>query len=365
VKIRAAVAEQQPRPFELEDLELDEPRTDEVLVRVVASGICQTDAHVQHGRIPMPLPAVLGHEGAGIVERVGDGVTTLRPGDHVVMSYQSCGNCPSCLSGHPAYCDNAIAANFSGARLDGSSAYRRADGTAVGGHFFGQSSFATRTLATPRNLVKVPDDLPLELLAPLGCGLQTGAGAVINSLRAEPGSSIAVLGTGAVGLAAVMAARAAGAAVIVGVDVNPARLAVAAELGATHTVNPRDADVTAELARIARRGMDHVFDTTGRKDMLTHAVAALAPMGRLGFVAAGGPELTIETSALALGKSVTGIVQGDAVPQLFIPRLIELYRAGLFPFDRLIQLYDFADIDRAFADAASGAVIKPVLRIAE
>jgi aryl-alcohol dehydrogenase len=367
MKIRAAVAEEQSKPFLIEELELDEPRHDEVLVRLVASGICQTDAHVWHQHLPTPLPAVLGHEGSGIVERVGAGVAALKPGDHVVMSYQSCGHCEPCLSGNAAYCDNAIAANFSGARLDGTGGLHRPEGRngEIHGHFFGQSSFATHALATERNVVKVPDDVPIELLGPLGCGLQTGAGAVLNSLHVQAGASIAVLGTGAVGLAAVMAARAAGAGTIVGVDVNPGRLALARELGATHVLDARRVDVTGELTRITGRGVSHVLETTGRKDMLQHAVESLAPMGQIALVAVGGPEVTVPAPMLALGKSVRGIVQGDAIPQLFIPRLIQMYRDGRFPFDRLVRFYEFADINEAFAAAAAGDAIKPILRIAE
>ncbi|WP_261561800.1 NAD(P)-dependent alcohol dehydrogenase [Frankia tisae] len=366
MRIRAAIAEETSKPLLIEEIDLDEPRHDEVLVKMIAAGICQTDAHVWHQHIPTPLPVVLGHEGSGIVQRVGAGVTTLKPGDHVVMSYQSCGHCEPCLRGHSPYCDHAMAANFSGLRLDGTRGLHRGARPSgeIHGHFFGQSSFATHALATERNAVKVPDDVPLELLGPLGCGLQTGAGAVLNSLRVPAGASIAVLGTGAVGLAAVMAAHAAGAGTIVGVDVNPERLALAAELGATHTLHARQVDVAGELRRITGRGANYVFDTTGRNDMLQHAVEALAPMGQIGLVAAGGPEATVAVSMLALGKSIRGIVQGDAIPQLFIPQLIQMYRSGQFPFDRLVRFYDFEDINDAFDAAAGGGVIKPILRIA-
>jgi aryl-alcohol dehydrogenase len=368
MRIQAAIAEKTSQPLVIEDVELDEPRHDEVLVRLVATGICRTDAHVWHQQIPAPLPIVLGHEGAGIVERVGSHVTTLQPGDRVVLSYHACGHCPRCRAGHPAYCDNAIVANFSGARLDGTRGLHRiasnASDGAVGGHFFGQSSFATYALATKRNAVKIEaDGVPLELLGPLGCGLQTGAGAVLNSLGVTTGSSLAVLGTGAVGLAAVMAGHAVGTATVIAVDVNPARLSLAAEIGATHTVDARDADVAAEILRITG-GVDRVLDTTGRADMLRYAVESLAPMGQAGLVAGGAPELTVPAAPLALGKSVRGIVQGDAVSQLFIPQLVALYQAGRFPLDRLATFFEFADINDAFDAAERGDVVKPILRIA-
>jgi aryl-alcohol dehydrogenase len=368
ITIKAAVAESKGARFEIAELELDEPRPDEVLVRMVACGICQTDSHAWHQHLPVPLPAVLGHEGAGVVESIGATVTSVAPGDHVVLSYQACGRCPQCLSGRSPYCDRAGEANFGGARLDGTKGVHRHRGAAIAGdvhgHFFGQSSFATYALTTERNTVKVPDDIPLEILAPLGCGLQTGAGAVLNTFRMSPRESIAVFGTGAVGLAAVMAARVAAASAIIAVDVNAERLALASALGATHTINPRDADVAKELRRITGRGVNYVLETSGRKEMLPHAVNALAPLGQVGLVASAGSDATVEVANLMLGNQVRGIIQGDAIPQLFIPQLIELYKAGQFPFDRLIRHFPFEEINEAFAAAASGHVIKPVLRIA-
>ncbi|PWR07331.1 alcohol dehydrogenase [Micromonospora acroterricola] len=370
MRIRAAVAEEASKPFVIKELDLDEPRADEVLVKLVATGICQTDAHAWHGHGPASLPIVLGHEGSGIVERVGPGVTDLQPGDHVVLSYQSCGRCAQCLRGQPAYCDRAVDANFSGARLDGTRGLRRvgAEGAGdaeVNGHFFGQSSFATYALATARNTVKVPDDAPLELLGPLGCGLQTGAGAVLNSFQVPAGASVAVFGAGAVGFGALMAAVATGAGTVIAVDVNQQRLTLAEEMGATHTLDARQVDVAAEIKRLTGRGVDFVLDTTGRADMLNHAVASLAPMGQVGLVAGGNRDATVPAAKLALGMSVRGIVQGDSIPQLFIPKLIKLYQSGRFPIDRLVRFYKFDEIDEAFAAAAHGDVIKPVLRFAD
>jgi aryl-alcohol dehydrogenase len=365
MQIRAAVTDGSGQPFVHEMLELDEPRNDEVLVRLVSSGVCQTDAHVRHQRIATPLPIVLGHEGAGVVEAVGSDVDGLAVGDHVVMSYQSCGLCRPCLQGRPSYCERAIAANFGGSRLDGSSGVRSLDGSEIHGHFFGQSSFATYSLATARNTVKVPEDAPLAVLGPLGCGFQTGAGAVLNSFNVRAGQSLAVLGVGAVGFAAVMAAVASGAGVVVAVDVVPGRLTLAAELGATHSIDARNAEVADELRKITGRGIDFVLDTTGRADMLTAAVAALAPLGEVGLVAGGQPDARVAASALGLGLKVRGIVQGDAIPQLFIPQLIQMYQAGRFPFDRLIQQYAFDDIEAAFDAAARGEVVKPVLQIGD
>jgi aryl-alcohol dehydrogenase len=361
---RAAVVETKDGPFEFRDIEIEDPRPDEVLVRMVATGICATDAHVRAQRMATPLPVVLGHEGAGVVERVGSAVNTVVPGDHVVLSYHSCGRCKPCLSSHPAYCDDLWAANFAGARLDGSNALHVAGGTDPHGHFFGQSSFATHALANQRNTIKVPDDLPLEAMAPLACGLQTGAGAVLKSLAVPLGASFAVFGVGAVGLAAVMAARVAGAATIIAVDVDARRLALARDLGATHTVHPGQVDdLVGALRAVEKRGLEYVLDTSGRKENLDAGVGALAPMGRFGFVAFHeGAGATVDAGRLMVGQSLHGIIQGDAVSPLLINELAQLYRTGQFPIDRLLTSYDFSDIDVAFEDAGSGRATKAVLR---
>ena len=359
-------------PFVLRELQLDGPRADEILVRIVAVGICQTDVHVRDRVQAAGLPAVLGHEGSGVVEEVGSAVTQVKPGDRVVLSYDSCGQCRFCLSDRYSYCEQAMAINFGGSRLDGTNALHRVDGTAgdparteVHGHFFGQSSFATYALATERNVVKAPGDLPLELLGPLGCCLQTGAGAVLNSLQVPAGASIAILGTGAVGLSAVMAARVAGANPIIGVDLVPGRLALARELGATHTIDARKEDIRKRIAEITGSGVDYALEITALPEMLTLAVDILAPCGRAGQIGGGvpGAAASISMSRLLLGRSVRGIIQGDSIPRVFIPKLIEMFRRGEFPFDRLVRFYDFAQINQAVADAATGDTIKPILRI--
>jgi aryl-alcohol dehydrogenase len=350
-KIQAAVL-RQAGPVQIESLELEGPREDEVLVRLIATGICHTDIDFCHDWSGPPV--VLGHEGAGVVEEVGTSLTAVKPGDHVVLSYQSCGQCPQCRQGHPAGCEYFWEANFGFARLDGSNALER---SGVRGHFFGQSSFATHTLATERNLVKVPQDLPLDLLAPLGCGLQTGAGTVMNSLQVSPAASIAIFGTGAVGLAAVMAARLVGADPIIGVDLNPARLKLAMELGATQVIDNRNADVASQITHITGSGVDYVLEITGDPSMHQLAIKVLNPHGTVALIAAPG------SSSLSQGRKTLSIIQGDAVPQFFIPKLIALYQAGRFPFDRLLKFYNFDEINRAIADARRGDTIKPVVRI--
>jgi aryl-alcohol dehydrogenase len=357
LKIQAAVLRKRGGPLKIESIEMDGPRDDEVLVRLVASGICHTDIAFcdQWGRADGGL--VLGHEGAGVVERVGRRVNGIKPGDHLVLSYQSCGRCPSCRKGRPTECHQFWEANFGFERLDGTSAYER---SGVRGHFFGQSSFATHTLATKQNLVKVTRDLPLELLAPLGCGIQTGAGTVMNSLKFRKGKSIAIFGTGAVGLSAVLASRIVGADPIIGVDIKPKRLQLALALGATHVIDSRTEDVAARIARITGRGVDYVLEITGSQKMYRLAVSVLNPNGVVAIFAGES-----RRDDLSEGRKTLSIIEGDAVPQRFIPRLIRLYQKGEFPFDRLIKFYPFSHINRAMADSRRGTTIKPVLRISD
>ena len=260
----------------------------------------------------------------------------------------------------PAYCAHGFQLLFGGSRLDGSNAYAD-DG--VHGHFFAQSSFAQFALASERNTVRIAKDMPLELVGPLGCGLQTGAGAVLNSLRVNAGEALAVFGTGAVGLAAVMAANIVGAATIVAVDVNETRLALAAELGATHTINAKTDDLTDQLRKIRPHGFDYVLEITALPHMLALAVELITPRGVAALIggAPAGTTAAIDMNTLLAGRALRGIMQGDSIPQIFIPKLVELYRSGRFPIDRLVRAYEFANINQAFADAAQGTVIKPVL----
>jgi len=356
-QIQAAVLRKKGGSLKIESLVMEGPRDEEILVRLVSSGICHTDIDFCDSWDEADNAVVLGHEGAGVVERVGKRVKSLKRGDHVVLSYQSCGRCRQCRSGHPAHCRHFYEANFGFQRLDGSNALHR---SGVRGHFFGQSSFATHSLATERNLVKVSKDLPLEVLSPLGCGLQTGAGTVINSLRVSKGASIAVFGTGAVGLAAVMAARLVGADPIIGVDRKPNRLQLALKLGATHAIDNRRQDVTGRIVQITGRGVDYVVETTASPKMHQLAIEVLNPHGIVALLTGESG-----TDSLPEGRKTLGIIQGDAVPQQFIPKLIQLYQAGQFPFDRLLKFYDFGDINRAIADAKRGDTIKPVLRISK
>jgi aryl-alcohol dehydrogenase len=366
VRITAALTETQGAPFALATLELDDPRPGEVVVRMVSSGVCHTDLIVRDQWYPVPLPAVLGHEGAGVVEAVGDGVTYVSPGDHVVLSFNSCGSCRMCDQGRQAYCDQFFACNFAGSRTDGSSTLHRAEGD-VHGVFFGQSAFATYALATERNVVKVDRDAPLELLGPLGCGIQTGAGGVLNSLKPPAGSSIAVFGAGSVGISAVMAAAVSGCTTIVAVDLNDQRLELAKEVGATHIINAADGGTVDRLRELTGGlGVDYTVETTAVPGVLRQAVDALNQGGTCGLIGAAalGTEVSLDMSALLFGRSVRGIVEGDSVPRQFIPKLVDLYRQGRFPFDKLIKTYAFEDINEAVEDSEKGTTLKPVLTFA-
>jgi aryl-alcohol dehydrogenase len=363
VKIHAAVSRTQLAPPRIEELELDEPRANEVRIRTVASGICHTDLSCHYGQgVPVPLPIVLGHEGAGVVESIGSGVRGLAPGDHVVLSGASCGLCPSCRAARPTYCRDAMKLSFGGMRADGSSPLSQG-GERIAGAFFAQSSFATYVNAPESTAVKVPSDVPLQLLGPLGCGIITGAGAMLEALRIVPGQSVVIFGVGSVGLAAVMAAAIAGASSIVAVDVSPARLQLATTLGATDVV-PSNEATAAALRDIQPYGFTYSFNTTHAPTVYTLATACLANEGTAGFVTRPQGEWTLNVGhLLAGGRKMQGILGGSANPQLFIPLLINYWRQGRFPFDRLISEFAFADLDQAWQAARTGAVIKPILRM--
>ena len=360
----AAVVESGGAAFTLSPVELGEPRSGEVRVRIVAAGLCHTDLGVAAGGLPFPLPGVLGHEGAGVVEAIGPGVTGVQEGDHVLLSFTSCGTCGNCRSGHPAYCATWLPLNLiGGARADGSSPITR-NGTALGGHFFGQSSFANHAIVDERSLVRVDSSAPLEILAPLGCGVQTGVGAVWNVLRPRPGDTVVVTGAGAVGLSAIMAAALTPAAKIIAVDRVAERLELATELGATHVVDATREDTAAALAELTEgAGVDGAIETTGNVGVLRTAIDALAPRGTAVVVGAPpfGTEVPVDVNAMLPGRRIVGLTLGDSETQTLIPVLVDLVVSGRLPLQRLITHYRFDDINSAVADMISGASIKPVL----
>lgn len=362
MKITGAVVYSTGGDFEIRELTLEAPRDNEVLVRIVGVGVCHTDLVCRDQYFPVPLPCVFGHEGSGIVEAVGSSVTKLVPGDHVVLTYSSCGTCANCLVGSAPYCSNLYGQNFSGGRPDGTSAICD-QGTSISGHFFQQSSFATYAISHEANAVKVDPAAPLELLGPLGCGIQTGAGAVMNSLAPAAGSSIVIFGAGSVGLSAVMAAQIVGCATIIAVDVNPARLDLATELGATHIVNSTSQDPVATIHELTGDGAAFSLECTGIPAVLRQAVDALRLTGVCGVIGVAplGTEVSLDINSILFGRTVRGIIEGDSIPEIFIPRLVELHRQGRFPFEKLIRKFPLSDIQEAVAATERGDVLKAVL----
>ena len=366
MQIKAAVVAAKSAPFVIETLELAEPRADELIVRVVASGMCQTDLHGRDGYYAVgSYPAVFGHEGAGVVHGVGSAVHDFAPGDHVIMSYPWCGECAHCRRQRLNYCRDARSLKNKGTRADGSTLLAR-DGAPVFGAFFQQSSFSTFALTQARYAVKVRSDAPLDLIGPLACSGQTGAGAVLNVLKPNPGESFAVFGAGAVGLSALMAAKVAGCAPLIAVDVHAHRLALARELGATHTIDAgARIDVAAVIREASAGGVHYAVDTSAVPKALREAIESLMAGGTCVLLgsARAGTEAAFEMPFLQQGRVVRGVGQGDSVPRTFIPHLIDLMLAGRFPLEKMIKFYDLADINRAASESSAGIAIKPVLRM--
>ena len=365
LQTEAAVVSTAGGPFTLEPIELSSPRQDEVVVELEASGMCHADLAAQAGHIPFPLPAVLGHEGVGRIAALGSGVTDFAVGDRVVISFSWCGHCSTCLGGAPVYCQHWPVLNLvGGSRLDGSSTVRH-EGQALHGHFFGQSSFSRRIVAAAHSLVRVPDDIPASVLAPLGCGVQTGVSAVTSVLRPGPGARVAVFGVGAVGLSAIMGLAITGATEIIAVDVHPSRLALARQLGATATIDASGGNVSEQIAGcIGKAGLTGAIETSGNLGSLRTAIASLAPSGVcvvIGVPRAGETVAVDVVNLVARGLRIIGTNQGDAVPRTFIPQLIELYRRGRLPVEKITTCFPFAKINEAAAASLNGSVIKPVL----
>lgn len=366
MKIKSAVVKEINSPFEIEELTLDENLyPDEVLVKIVATGICHTDLAVLKGHLPFAFPAILGHEGAGIVVATGTEVTKVKEGDHVVVAASSCGKCEQCQSGHPNYCESYMQLNFSGNRKVGETPYHDAEKDGIHGFFFGQSSFSTGIITYERNLVKVEKDIPLEILGPLACGLQTGAGTVINVMKPSAGQSIAVFGVGPVGLAAIMAAKASGCTTIIAVDIFDNKLETAKKLGATHAINSRNEKPSEKIMQLTNgKGVNFFLDTTARNEIISEGVYSLSILGKGMLIGASSQEkFEVPYIPFQMGKSVQYVLAGDSIPDILIPKLISLYQQGLFPFDQLISQYEFDEITKAIEDFEQGKVMKAVLKM--
>lgn len=364
MQIQAAVVREGQAPFTIETLEMTGLAPGEVLVRIAATGLCHTDLVVRDQVLPTPLPIVLGHEGAGVVAAVAPDVTSLSVGDKVIMGFAACRACEQCLSGQPAYCTHFTPLNFAGARRDGSTCLHD-HGHPVASHFFGQSSFATHAIAAAHNLVKIAPEAPLELFGPLGCGIMTGAGAVMHALKLRAGESFLVSGAGPVGLSAVMAAHASGAGMIIVSDPLASRRAFALDVGATHALDPADGPLTEQVMALCPQGVQTALDTSGLPQVIESVLSTLAPLGRMAMVGvprdlADSISLNLLTM-LAKGIEVRGVTEGNADPQTFLPELIDLHAQGRFPFDRMISLYPLAKINEAVEDQHAGRCIKAVI----
>lgn len=365
MKISAAVVEKEGAPFTIkDDIELHDVGQTDLQIHMVASGICHSDEAIRKGDASVGYPAILGHEGSGIVEKVGAQVKNFKPGDHVVLSFYADGVCDNCLRGVPTQCRNYADYNLSGVRADGDDQFTE-DNKHIS-NMFNQSSFTTTTVVDQRNAVKVDKSLDLRKLGPLGCGYVTGSGTVFNTLQPKPGDTIAVFGTGAVGLAAMMAGKISGCTKVIAVDIVPERLELAKKLGATNTINSSTEDAVAKIKELTNGyGVDWTVDTTGIPAVIKNGITALAQGGTCAAIAVTPKLIEISTwnDLCVDDKKVIGVNMGDSIPQIDIPRLIEFYKLGYFDFDKTEKFYDFADINLANADSVSGKTIKPVLII--
>lgn len=360
----AAITKEASGPFVIEPIEVSAPRPDEVLVKSAAVGICHTDLAFASGMLGTPFPFVFGHEGAGTVAAIGEGVTKVAVGDKVLLTFNSCGHCPTCDAHEPAYCHEFPLRNYAGGRPDGSSALSQ-NGTPLAGNFFGQSSFASHAIANQRNILKVAADADLAALAPLGCGVQTGAGAVMRSLDAKPGSSLVVIGGGAVGLSAVLGGVIAGCSTIILIEPQAERRALGTSLGAHQVIDPASGDTTQAVRAILPAGANNIVDTSGHEGAIAAAIGMLAPKGALGLVGVPGRlDAVINLpiiSAITYGHSVKGIIEGDSDPDVFLPELIAHMKAGRLPIDKFTKTYKFDQINQAIDDAHHGKCVKAVL----
>ena len=362
--MKAAVLRAPNQPLSIEELQLADPGPGEVRVRLVATGVCHTDASAISGAIPVPTPIVLGHEGAGIVEAVGPAVTMLKPGDHVVLSVMpSCGKCPACVSGQPWLCHVAGPMLFAGQMLDGTRRLSQ-EGQPVN-HFFAQSSFAEHAVVAELGAAKVRDDAPLDIVAPLACGASTGIGAILNAARVEPGASVAVIGCGGVGLSGIMAAHLAEAGQIIAVDIAANKLAMAQDFGATHLVDASASDPVAQIRNLTHGfGVDYSFEFIGRQDTMEQAIEAIHPGGHA-YIIGGAPvgtRFSADAMTFLFGKNVHGVVGGFTRPTVDIPRFVELYMSGRLPLDRLVsRRYPLEEINEAFEAMHHGEVARSVI----
>lgn len=365
MKTRAALLFEPKTPLRVEELTLDEPQDQEVLVRIVASGVCHTDLHYIKGESPVGLPVVLGHEGAGIVEKVGPNVTTVEPGNHVIMTVIfSCGKCRFCIEGHPARCIENLNVMMMGTLPGGGKRLRI--GTEEVHHLFGLATFAEYAVVHERSCVRIRHDAPLDVVCLLGCGTSTGIGSAVNIAGVRPGESIAIWGAGGVGLAAIMGAKLAGAGKIIAIDVLDQKLNMAKELGADFLINTSNNDPVAIIFELTGIGADSAIDCTGNVNVIAQALASVHFGGKCVAVGASPPGamLNLPPYEFLMGKTLTGAFQGDIRAQIDIPRYVDMFMAGKLPIDKLVsRSYRLEEINDAFDAMIKGEVIRSIIRI--
>ncbi|WP_028245667.1 alcohol dehydrogenase catalytic domain-containing protein [Pseudoclavibacter soli] len=362
--MRAAVMHRPHEPVIIEDLTLDAPAAGEVLVRIEAAGVCHSDLHYWQGDLAAHHPLVLGHEGCGIVEQVGPGVTAFAPGDKVVMLWRPrCGECEYCLSGQPALCDKGAVHGTTNELIGGGTRLSLNGETRY--HLMGISCFAEQAVVPQQSLVRVPDEVPSEIAAITGCAVITGMGVVLNRLPDLTGRSVLIIGAGGVGLSAVLGAQLVGARQIIVSDVVPARLEKALELGATHVINAATQDVVAETQRITGSGAHYAVEAIGRSATITQAIHALRKGGTAVIAGLGSATDTAELPINHLvqqGKRIDGSLYGSSNTPVQVPEILDLYLAGRLSLDRLIdRSYRLEEIDEALASLTSGAIGRPVI----
>ncbi|MDR0905699.1 MAG: NAD(P)-dependent alcohol dehydrogenase [Oscillospiraceae bacterium] len=363
MQVKAAVTREKGK-ISIETLELAPPKAGEVLVKLVATGICHTDTAVMNQYLPVTFPMVLGHEGVGIIETVGEGVSGLAKGDKVILTFPSCGVCDHCQEGHPYSCDDNFNMFFGGNYRDGTKRLTGADGVDVG-VLFGQSSFATYAVTNQDNAIKVDvTEDQLKALCSLGCGVQTGAGAVLNRMKPRPGSSIAIYGCGAVGLAGIMAAKIAGCSTIIAIHGSKGK-EEALEFGATHTINGRKEDVKAKILEITGgKGAAYALESSGQPNLAVTMLDCMAKEGLAVTVSVtADAEVPIRLEPQIMNPSVTfaGCVEGHSNPKVFIPELVKFFKEGRLPVDKMNKYYTFDQIETAFEESHTGGVLKPIL----
>ena len=354
----------QSRPLDIVAVDLTPPGRGEVLVAIKAAGLCHSDLSVINGDRPRPLPMALGHEAAGVIEAVGDGVDDLAPGDHVVTVFMAnCGHCLPCAEGRPALCEPGAAANGAGELVGGGSRLC-SDGAPIH-HHLGVSAFAERAVMSRRSVVRIDGDIPFVEAALFGCAVLTGVGAVVNTARLGLGASAAVIGLGGVGLAALLGARAAGAARIVAVDLSPEKLALAAELGATDIVDARDPDCAAQVRALSGGGVDFAFEMAGSIGALGNAVEMTRRGGLTVTAGLPPPGAALPVDIVRLvgeERTLKGSYMGSCVPARDIPRFIQLYREGRLPVDRLLSgTLSLDEINTGFDRLQDGSAVRQVV----